>query len=289
MSTATFDAVAYKTTTRDQWQTAAEPWYRWGGFIEDWLGAATEVMLDMAGVGPGARVLDVASGAGGQTLAAARRVGPSGSVLATDISSRILGYAERAACDAGLSNVAVRVMDGESLDVDPGVFDAVISRVGFIYFPDQQAAFGGMRRALRPGGRLAGIVYSTPEANRFFSIPVSIIRRRAGLGAPAPGQPGPFSLGAPGVIEAAYAQAGLVDVQVRRVSAPLRMTLAADCLRFERESFGALHQMLAGLDAPGREDAWEEIERELSQFESAGGFEGPCELIVAAASAEGPR
>jgi ubiquinone/menaquinone biosynthesis C-methylase UbiE len=177
----------------------------------------------MAGVGAGARVLDVAAGAGGQTLAAARRVGPSGGVLATDISSNILGYAERAARDAGLGNVAVRVMDGESLEVEPGVFDAVISRVGFIYFPDQRAAFGGMGRALRHGGRLAGIVYSTAEANRFFSIPVSIIRRRAGLGAPAPGQPGPFSLGAPGAIEEAYAARGFVDVSVRRLSAPLRM------------------------------------------------------------------
>ena len=289
MSTATFDAVAYKTTTREQWQTAAEPWYRWGRFIEDWLGEATDLMLDMAGVRAGARVLDVAAGAGGQTLAAARRVGPSGSVLATDISPNILEYAERAALDAGLSNVAVRVMDGESLEVDSGVFDAVISRVGFIYFPDQQAALRGMRQALRSGGKLAGIVYSTPEANRFFSLPVSIIRRRAGIGAPAPGQPGPFSLSAPGAIEAAYQRAGFLDVEVRRVSASLHMTSAAECVRFQRESFGALHQMLAGLREPEREKAWEEIERELSRFESAAGFEGPCELIVAAGTAPPPQ
>lgn len=282
MSTATFDAVAYKTTTREQWQTAAEPWYRWGALIEDWLGQATELMLDMAGVGAGSRVLDVAAGAGGQTLAAARRVGPSGSVLATDISSNILGYAEQAARDTGLRNVAVRVMDGEALEVAAGTFDAVISRVGFIYFPDQEAAFGGMRRALRAGGRLAGIVYSTAESNRFFSIPVSVIRRRAGLPAPAPGQPGPFSLGGPGVIEDLYARAGFADVEVRRVSAPLRMSSAAECLRFERESFGALHQMLAGLRENEREDAWDDIEHELSQFETSGGFEGPCELIVSA-------
>jgi SAM-dependent methyltransferase len=289
MTTATFDPVAYKTTTREQWQTAAEPWYRWGGFIEHWLGEATALMLDMAGVRAGSRVLDVAAGAGGQTLTAARRVGPSGSVLATDISSNILGYAEQAARNAGLSNIAFRVMDGESLEVDPGVFDAVISRVGFIYFPDQQAAFEGMRRALRNGGRLAGIVYSTPEANRFFSIPVSIIRRRAGLGAPAPGQPGPFSLGAPGMIEAAYDRAGFIDVDVRCVNAPLRMTSAPQCVRFERESFGALHQMLGGLSELEQEDAWEEIERELSQFESAGAFDGPCELIVAAGTARETR
>src|SRR6478672_6605728 len=221
MSTALFDSGAYKRTTREQWQTAAEPWYRWGPALESWLGDATELMLDMAGVEAGSRVLDVAACAGGQTIAAARRAGPDGSVLATDISENILAFAERRARDEGVTNVGTRVMDGESLDVEPGFFDAVISRVGFIYFPDQEAAFRGMRHALKRGGRLAGIVYSTPEANRFFSIPVSIIRHRAALPAPLPGQPGPFSFGAPGVIEAAYTNAGFTDVEVRRVAAPV--------------------------------------------------------------------
>jgi SAM-dependent methyltransferase len=282
VSAATFDPDAYKRTTADQWQTAAEPWHRWGPTLEAWLGEATEAMLDMAGVGPGARVLDVAAGAGGQTLAAARRVGPDGRVLATDISSNILAFAERSAREAGLGNVETRVLDGERLDVQAGAFDAVISRVGFIYFPDQRAAFAGMRRALRPGGRLAGIVYSTPEANPFFSVPVSIIRRRAQLPAPAPGQPGPFSLGAPGAIEAAFAQAGFADVEVRRLSAPLQLPSTAEFLRFARESFGALHQMLAGCSETEREEAWSEIARELSRYETAEGFAGPCELLVAA-------
>ena len=167
----------------------------------------------------------------------------------------------------------------------PGTFDAIISRVGFIYFPDQHTAFVGMRQALRAGGRLAGIIYSTPDANGFFSIPVSIIRRRAQLPAPAPGQPGPFSLGAPGVMEMALEQAGFTDVEVQRVSAPLRLPSAADCVLFERESFGALHQMLAGLSDAEREQTWDEIERELSQFETAEGFEGPCELLVVAGTA----
>ena len=285
MTSPRFDPDAYKRTTTEQWQTAAEPWDRWGPTLEAWLGEATEVMLDMAGVAPGSRVLDVAAGAGGQTLMAARRVGPEGRVLATDISSNILAFAERNAREAGLSNVETRVVDGEQLDVEAGAFDAAISRVGFIYFPDQHTAFLGMRRALRPGGRLAGIVYSTPEANGFFSIPVSIIRRRAQLPAPAQGQPGPFSLGAPGVLEAALERAGFTGVEVRLVAAPLRLPSTAEFVRFARESFGALHQMLAGLDEAEREEAWSEIERELSQYETPGGFEGPCELLVAAGTA----
>jgi hypothetical protein len=56
-------------------------------------------------------------------------------------------------------------------------------------------------------------------------------------------------------------------------------------LRFERESFGALHQMMAGLSEAEREDAWNEIELELAGFETGRGFEGPCELIVSVGTA----
>lgn len=277
----TFDPIKYKATTHEQWQAAAEAWHRWGPTLHQWLGEATTVMLDMAGVGEGQRVLDVAAGAGEQTIVTAKRVGPSGYVLATDISSNILNFAQNAARQAGLENVDTKVMDGENLEVPDDSFDAVISRVGLIYFPDQHKALAGMKRVLKPGGRVAAITYSLPENNKFFSVPVSIIRRRANLAPPLPGQPGPFSLGGPGVLEAAYQKAGFHDTQVRLVPSPLRMPSAAECVRFERESFGALHQMLAGVPEAERPSVWDEIEEELKKFEGAEGFVGPCEMVVA--------
>ncbi|MFC7496774.1 MULTISPECIES: class I SAM-dependent methyltransferase [unclassified Nocardioides] len=279
--TTTFDPIAFKTTTRAQWESAASAWHRWGSAIEDWLGSATERMLDDARIGPGGRVLDVAAGAGGQTLAAARRVGPGGHVLATDISPAILEYAAAEAARAGLGNVATLEADGEDLSGVPDAgFDAAISRVGLIYFPDQHRALTEICRTLRPGGRLSSVVYSTADRNGFFSVPVGIIRRVAGLPAPAPGQPGPFSLGAPGVAKEAYAAAGLVDVTVTAMPSPVRMSSAAECVRFEQESFGALHQMLSSVGSDERKAAWAEIEEALSEFETADGFVGPCEMLV---------
>jgi SAM-dependent methyltransferase len=281
--TGAFDPQQYKVTTRAQWEEAAEAWYRWGPFIEDWLGPATGLMLDAAGLAVGGRVLDVAAGAGGQSLLAARRVGPAGYVLATDISPAILGFAAKAASDAGLTNVTTRELDGELLDVDEESFDAVISRVGLIYFPDQQAALAGIRRSLRPGGRLSAVVYSAADRNGFFAVPVAIIRRRAQLPPPAAGQPGPFSLGAPGVAERALAAAGFTDIVVETVPSPVRLPSAAECVRFERESFGALHAMLAGLAESERQAAWDEIGQTLAEFEGPGGFVGPCEMLVVSA------
>lgn len=276
-----FDPTVYKQTTRQQWEDAAEAWHHWGPTLEAWLGDATDAMLDAAGVGEGAHVLDVAAGAGGQTLAAARRVGDRGRVVATDISPTILTYAAKAAAEAGLTNVETVEADGEALDGLPaGSFDSVVSRVGLIYFPDQQAALRGMHQALRPGGRIAAIVYSTPDRNEFFSLPVSIIRERAELPPPVLGQPGPFSLGGPGVLEETLRRAGFNDVDVRVVPAPLRLDSAAECVRFERESFGALHQMLAGVQESERAAVWTDIESALARFETAEGFIGPCELLV---------
>lgn len=76
------------------------------------------------------------------------------------------------------------------------------------------------------------------------------------------------------MIETAYERAGFNTVETRRS--------AAECVRFQQESFGALHQMLAGLSDEGREETWREIEHELERFEAASGFEGPCELLIAA-------
>lgn len=284
ITTPQFDPVKYKNTTHDQWQSAAEAWFRWSPTLNQWLGQATEIMLDMAGISAGHRVLDVAAGAGEQSITTAKKVTETGYVLATDISSNILEFAEQMAKQAGLENIETKVMDGENLTIPDATFDAVISRVGLIYFPDQQRALKEMLRVLKPGGKVAAIVYSTPEKNKFFSVPVSIIRNRAKLPPPLPGQPGPFSLGAEGVIEKSFTQAGFINVKSVLVDSPLLMPAAKDCVRFEKESFGALHQMMSGLTDTEKESVWDEIEQELRKFETEKGFIGPCEMVVAVGS-----
>jgi len=277
-----FDPVAFKETTRQQWQNAAAAWHRWTPTLQAWLVPVTEAMLDMADLQPGDRVLDLAAGAGEPSLSAAQRVGPSGRVLATDISSNILEFAAQTARERGLTNFDVRVMDVEKLDLSDASFDAVLSRLGLIYFPDRLGALRGVHRVLTSGGRVVLAGFSTPDQNRFFSIPISIIRRRAQLAPPAPGLPGPFSLGAPGVMQEVLQGAGFTDVSVQAVRTELHLSSANKCVRCERESFGALQQMLASLPGADQEAAWDEIEQELRAFEGDNGFDAPAELILGA-------
>lgn len=277
-----FDPVAYKETTRKQWQDSAAAWHRWTPTLNAWLGPVTEAMFDLAKLKAGDRVVDLGAGAGEPSLSAAERVGPSGHVVATDISSNILEFAGRMARDRGLDNFETRVMDGEQPDLPPNAFDVVLSRLGLIYFPDRDGALRSALRMLKAGGSVVVASFSTPEENRFFSIPISIIRRRARLAPPAPGLPGPFSLGAPGVMQETLRRAGFSDPVARVVRTPLRLASAAECVLFERESFGALQQMLAPLPAAEQDAAWEEIEEELRAFQGDGGFEAGTELVVGA-------
>lgn len=277
-----FDPVAFKETTHKQWQQAASAWHRWSPILSDWLGPVTVQMLALARLGPGARVLDVAAGAGEPALSAAERVGPRGFVLATDIAANILAFAEQEVRSRrlGADVFQTRVMDGENLELDDASFDVACSRLGLIYFPDRVRGLAEMRRVLVPGGRAVVASFTTPERNRFFTIPIGIIRRHAHLPPPPPGQPGPFSLGDRSVMEETYRQAGFRTIETYAVAAPLRLPSAAACVQFERESFGALHQMLSNLPEEEHAAVWDEIEHELRQFEGPQGFESPTELRV---------
>jgi len=88
--------------------------------------------------------------------------------------------------------------------------------------------------------------------------------------------------GGGGALEEAYQSAGFREIKIHSVDAPLRLCSAAECTRFERESFGAPHAMLANVSQADRDRAWTEIEAELRQFEGPDGFVGPCELLIGA-------
>jgi SAM-dependent methyltransferase len=279
-----FDAAKYKIAQREQWNKDGAAWRRWTPTLDRWYGEVTRQMLDLALIRPGQRILDVAAGAGEPAVSAAERVGPGGYVLATDISEGIVELAIQVARERGLKQVETRVMDGEKLDLPDASFDAVLSRLGLMYMPHPVTALREWRRALRAGGRVAVVVFSTPDRNSWGAVPASIIRRRAQLPPPVPGQPGPFSLGGPGVLEGVFRQAGFAKPEVRAVPVPHGMTNAAEYVRVAREAFGAFNAMMAHLSPQECESVWNEVEGAMRRFESPGGFEAPGECLVGVAT-----
>ena len=279
-----FDAAKYKNAQREQWNKDGAAWRRWTPTLERWYGVATRQMLDLARIQPGQRILDIAAGAGEPAVSAAERVGPGGYVLATDISEGIVELALQVARERGLTQIATRAMDGEKLDIPDASFDAVLCRLGLMYMPHPVTALCEWRRVLRPGGRVAVAVFSTPDRNSWGALPASIIRRRAQHPPPVSGQPGPFSLGGPGLLENLFRQAGFADAEVHAVPVPHGAASAAGYVRVAREAFGGFNAMMAHLPLQERESVWNEVEGAMRSFESPGGFEVPGECLVGAAT-----
>ena len=279
-----FDAAQYKHAQREQWNQDGAAWRRWNPTLDRWYGEVTRQMLDLAQIQPGQRILDVATGAGEPAVSAAERVGPGGYVLATDIAEGIVELALQVARERGLKQIETRAMDGEQLDLPDASFAAVLCRLGLMYMPHPVTALREWRRALCPGGRVAVVVFSTPDRNSWGALPAAIIRQRARLPPPVPGQPGPFSLGAPGVLEGVFRQAGFADPEVHTVPVPLRMASAAEYVQVAREAFGAFNAMLAHLPPQERDTVWNEVEVSMRRFESPGGFEVPGECLIGAAT-----
>ncbi|MGC2778117.1 MAG: class I SAM-dependent methyltransferase [Bradyrhizobium sp.] len=281
MNEAPFDAEKFKAATREQWDTSARGWNDKSAQIRDWLRESTDAMLEMADIGPGARVLDVAAGAGDQTLDIAARVGANGFVLATDLSPAILEFARANARRAGCPNVETRAADGEDLKVEAASFDAAICRLGLMLYPDPGKGLREMFRALKPGGRACTMVFSTPDKNPCVAILVSTALAHAGLPPRDPYQPGgPLSLGKPGLIDELFRQAGFSNVATTKVMAPFRLPSAADYLDFIRTSASPIVQMLGRLDDAAKAAAWAEMANKLSVFNTPTGWEGPNELLL---------
>src|SRR5256714_4309069 len=119
MESKAVDPVEFRTTQQQQWDSAATGWRKWSELIERAASGVSERLVELAGVEPGSRVLDVAAGYGEPSLTAARAAGPQGSVVATDISTEMIAFGRERAAAAGLDNIEFVESDAASLEV-PG-------------------------------------------------------------------------------------------------------------------------------------------------------------------------
>jgi ubiquinone/menaquinone biosynthesis C-methylase UbiE len=269
------------TLPTEKWGTESADWWSAGQVARQKIyGAATEMMLDLAGVQPGSRVLDVAAGTGDQTLMAARRVGPTGNVLATDDSASMLKVAAEAARNEGLTNVETRVMNAENLALDADSFDAVICRNALMLFSNPAKALAKMRRVVKPGSKVAVIVFSAAERNPHHGIPFAIIRRLGNIPHPAPGEPWMYALGDPGVLEDVYSRAGFLNVSVRAVPIQRRLPSAVAAVENLRKGAGDTRELMNRLNEADRERAWAEIAEQFRRFEGPNGLDIPGELLI---------
>jgi hypothetical protein len=149
-------------------------------------------------------------------------------------------------------------------------------------FVEPANALVAVRCALRPGGKVAVVVFTTPAANPFMAKPMQILLRHAGKTPPAPGQPGIFALGAPGGLARLLVDSGFVGVEQRTLALPLRMPSAVQALAMMQEAFGAYRAVVSDRPEAVQVAAWAEVAETLKSFTTPTGFVAPAEVLVAA-------
>lgn len=150
---------------REHYAEHAKYWEKWAEPMAEQQEKVNQLLLDAAGVSEGARVLDLASGAGEPAMTAAKRVGPTGSVTVTDVASEMVEAAKRRSAKLCLSNMSFEVTAMERLPFRDDSFDVVTCRYGLMYCTDPASAWRECSRVLKRGGRAAHMVWGPEENN----------------------------------------------------------------------------------------------------------------------------
>jgi len=203
-----------KARELQSWASVAPGWRKHDSRVTEAFGGVSRALLDKAGVKEGDAVLDVACGTGEPAIPAARRVGTTGRVFATDFVAGMVDFAREKAAAAGLRNIEFRVMDGEQLDLPAATFDAATMRWGLMFMPDPAACLERIHRALKPGARLALTTWAAPDRNPWASVPLRVMKKYMELPTPVPGQTGIFAFADPDRVRHTLAAAGFRDIAV---------------------------------------------------------------------------
>ncbi|NEA31353.1 methyltransferase domain-containing protein [Streptomyces sp. SID13031] len=241
-------------------------WAEEADLFEHALHRYDEALLRQAGIQDGDRVLDVGCGTGSVTEAAVRLAG-SGTALGVDLSSPMLAIAALSA--AGSENLAYVQADAQVHPFADGEFDVVLSRTGTMFFADQVAAFKNLRRATRPGGRLALLSWRSAAENEWFLSLTTALRAGRELPSPPPGAPGPFSQADPSAVAEVLTEAGFAKPGFEALDEP--MYFGPDVPAAEQFVLGVLGWLLVGLDDETRTRALEALRADLEAHQTAGG------------------
>jgi ubiquinone/menaquinone biosynthesis C-methylase UbiE len=238
-------------------------------------------LIELAKIGRGMWILDVATGPGEPALMAARRTGPRGMVIGIDFSRTMLRVAALRARVAGLGQAQFRTMDAEHLTLPPMMFDRVLCRFGLMLMPNAECALAEMHRVLIPGGRAAIAVWSAqPKVNTLGIVREVLVKHHAFH--PPPGTPDFFRFGKTGALKRALRGAGFRRVRIERLTREWVFPSAAEFWDSMKQG-PSLKRALAPLTPKLRRAVKDEVIRRVARFERRGKLRIPNEAVLAVA------
>jgi SAM-dependent methyltransferase len=280
------DAEAYRADSRELWEAAAAGWAR---DRESFQRDAIEVsrwLLDAVRLQPGHTVLELAAGPADTGLMAAELVAPGGRAVITDSAEAMVEAAKARAKEVGATNVEIRPMEAEWIDLPAASVDAVLCRWGYMLLADPEAALRETRRVLRPGGRVALAAWDGPEANPWIALMGRVMLERGLVEPEPPDLPGPLAFGRPGRIEELLDAAGFDDIEVEPLDFAFHAPSLDEWWAHAIRTSGRFAAVVAELSPAEHYALRDAVDAAYAPYVAAdGSLEIPARALVAAASA----
>jgi SAM-dependent methyltransferase len=266
MVSSTFDPNQFKMAQREGWDSVAEGLKERWKPIEKGAQKLSQRLIELARIKPGQRVLDIATGIGEPSITAAKVVGTSGHVLATDISRQMLAIAKERATLLRLHDIIeFKESDAENLDLANSSFDAALCRWGLMLFPNLDAAIGKIYSSLVSGGRFAAAVWADATKVPIISLATRVIGSQVQISAPAPGVPNPFSLADTNKLENSLARAGFRDIHIDTVIVTFEFESGEDYCRYCQAVSTSVRIALSKETEERKEDVWRKVAEEAAR------------------------
>ena len=266
----------------DAWGESAQYWAKHRDTIRTMFAPLTRALIEHAGIREGHSVLDVAGGPGEPSLTIAEVVGPNGSVTCTDAVPEMVEAARSEANRRGLTNVEFRQCTADSLPFPGNSFDAVVSRLGAMFFPDSDAAMREMLRVAKPGGTLTFAVWHRSDVNPFCYVVTNVIDQHMKPTPADPDIPSAFRFAETGKLANVMRQAGVVDVEEHVVEFDIAAPISPlEFWAMRSQTSDTLRQKLIQLSEEKQSQIAREIERAVAEFFPHNQMKFPAQMIIA--------
>jgi len=267
--------------TLREWTESAPHWKKHAQTIRTMFAPLTRALIEEADIVEGQSVLDVAAGPGEPSLTIAEVVGPSGSVTCTDAVADMVSAAKSEARRRGLTNIEFRQCGADSLPFEDNSFDAVVSRLGVMFFPDPLAAMREMLRVTKSSGRLSVAVWHRSDLNPFSYVVTDAVSRCVETPPVDPGAPGAFRFAEPGALTGVLRQAGAIEVHERLLKFHIQARISLEEFwALRSETSGTLRDRIKKLSAQERVKIAHEVQKAAREFFPNNQMSFPAQAII---------
>lgn len=270
-----------ETEVLREWRESAWYWQKHLGTIRAMFSPVTQALIEDAGLIEGDAVLDVAAGPGEPSLTIAETVGPTGSVACTDAIAEMVSAAKSEARRRGLGNVTFWQCAADSLPFENRTFDAVVSRLGAMFFPDPAAALREMLRVTKREGAMSLVVWDKSELNPFSYVITNVVSRYLEVTPADPSAPGAFRFAEAGALGRILRDAGADDVKERVLKFTIAAPISArEFWEMRSETSGTLREKLKTIPRRQRDLIEQDVQDAVREFFPNNQMRFPAQMII---------